>query len=60
MLNRRDVVQLLLLLWVFIEDHDMLFVFAELSHFVGIGLLAYKLVSKKTCVGMFVAVRLPC
>jgi len=60
----------LLLLWVFIEDHDMLFVFSEFTHFVGIGLLAYKLISKKTCVGislhtqdltlLFLGIRLYC
>jgi|AntAceMinimDraft_11_1070367.scaffolds.fasta_scaffold112865_1 hypothetical protein len=40
----------LLLLYVVIEDHDSLFVMAETVHFVGIGLLAYKLVMRgHTC-----------
>lgn len=60
----------MLLLWLIIEDHDLLFVFAEIAHFVGMGLLSYKLITKKTCVGismrtqeltvLFLAVRLYC
>lgn len=42
----------LFLLWVCIEDHDFLFVMAECCHFVGIGLLSYKLLKKKSCVGI--------
>lgn len=44
--------QLLLLLWLVIEDHDNLFVMAETVHFIGIALLVYKLVSKRNCGGM--------
>jgi hypothetical protein len=44
--------QLLMLLWRTIEDHDTLFVLAEISHFVGIGLLAYKLQRKKSVAGV--------
>eukprot|EP00210_Caulerpa_lentillifera_P008882 g8474.t1 len=60
----------MLLLWLIIEDHDLLFVFAEVAHFVGMGLLSYKLITKKTCVGismrtqeltvLFLSVRLYC
>eukprot|EP00884_Botryococcus_braunii_P004352 jgi/Botrbrau1/13918/Bobra.136_2s0010.1 len=61
---------LLLLLWLVIEDHDNLFVMAEVVHFLGIALLVYKLVSKRNCGGLslqsqyltaiFLAVRLFC
>jgi hypothetical protein len=34
-----------------VEDHDNLFVMAELVHFVGIGLLAWKLLKKKNAGG---------
>ena len=34
-----------------VEDHDNLFVMAELIHFVGIGLLAWKLLKKKNAGG---------
>jgi ER lumen protein retaining receptor len=44
-------VQLLLLLWLVIEDHDNLFVMAEAVHFIGIAILVYKLVSKRNCGG---------
>lgn len=43
---------ILFLLWLCIEDHDFLFVIAECCHFIGIGLLSYKLIKKKTCVGI--------
>ena len=43
--------QLLLLLWFVVEDHDTLFVLSEAVHFVGIGLLAYKLLKKRNCGG---------
>ena len=44
--------QLLMILWRTIEDHDTLFILAELSHFVGIGLLAFKLQRKKSVAGV--------
>lgn len=44
-------VLLLLVLWRTIEDHDTLFVLAEVAHFLGIGLLAYKLQTKKSVAG---------
>lgn len=60
----------LVLLWLVIEDHDNLFVMAEVIHFVGIGLLAYKLTSKQNAGGLslrtqeltaiFLAIRLYC
>jgi ER lumen protein retaining receptor len=39
--------QALLLLWFVVEDHDTLFVLSESVHFIGIGLLAYKLIKKR-------------
>ena len=42
-------------MWLVIEDHDNLFVMAEVVHFLGIGLLAYKLTKKKNAGGA-----LPC
>ncbi|KAL6758653.1 KDEL receptor B [Haematococcus lacustris] len=60
----------LLVMWRTIEDHDTLFILAEISHFVGIGVLVYKLQRKKSVAGlslqtqvltaMFLAVRLFC
>ena len=38
-------------MWLVIEDHDNLFVMAEVVHFLGIGLLAYKLTKKKNAGG---------
>lgn len=43
--------QSIFLMWLVIEDHDNLFVMAELVHFVGIGLLAYKLMKKRNAGG---------
>lgn len=34
-----------------IEDHDTLFVLAEATHFIGIGLLGFKLLTKKSVAG---------
>lgn len=58
------------LMWLVIEDHDNLFVMSELVHFVGIGILAYKLMKKKNAGGIslrtqeltmiFLVVRLYC
>ncbi|KAF5832248.1 KDEL receptor B [Dunaliella salina] len=45
-------VLLLLLLWRTIEDHDTLFVLAELSHFAGIAVLAFKIHSRKSVAGL--------
>lgn len=39
--------QLLFLLWLVIEDHDNLFIMAEVVHFLGIGVLIYKLWTKR-------------
>ena len=39
------------LMWAVVEDHDNLFIMAEIIHFIGIGLLAYKLTSKKNAGG---------
>ena len=44
--------QALFLMWLVIEDHDNLFIMAELVHFAGIGMLLYKLFSKKNAGGM--------
>ena len=38
-------------MWLVIEDHDNLFVMSELVHFLGIALLAWKLVKKKNAGG---------
>jgi hypothetical protein len=43
--------QLLFTLWRTIQDHDTLFVLAEIAHFLGIGLLGYKVFSKKSVAG---------
>ena len=43
--------QLLVLLWLVIEDHDNLFVMAEVVHFLGIGVLLYKLTTKRNAGG---------
>ena len=43
--------QVLLLLWFVVEDHDTLFILSESVHFVGIGLLAYKLIKKRAAGG---------
>lgn len=51
--------QLLLILWRTIQDHDTLFVLAEVAHFVGVGLLGYKVTSKKSVAGERLAA-LPC
>ena len=42
---------MLLILWRTIEDHDTLFVLAEAAHFVGIGLLGWKIWTKKSVAG---------
>ena len=42
----------LIFLRFIIVDHDNLFVAAELIHFIGIGVLIYKLMSEKNCAGM--------
>jgi ER lumen protein retaining receptor len=42
---------MLLLLWRTIEDHDTLFVLAELSHFAGIAVLVYKIHTRKSVAG---------
>lgn len=39
-------------MWLVIEDHDNLFIMAEFVHFAGIGMLLYKLFSKKNAGGM--------
>jgi len=39
-------------LWRTIEDHDTLFVLAEMAHFVGIGLLGFKILTKKSVAGL--------
>ena len=44
-------VQLLFLLWLVIEDHDNLFIMAEVVHCLGIGVLIYKLWTKKNAGG---------
>lgn len=38
-------------MWLIIEDHDNLFIMAEFVHFAGIGMLLYKLFSKKNAGG---------
>eukprot|EP01025_Chloroclados_australasicus_P041672 TRINITY_DN4431_c0_g1_i6.p1 TRINITY_DN4431_c0_g1~~TRINITY_DN4431_c0_g1_i6.p1 ORF type:complete len:286 (-),score=7.29 TRINITY_DN4431_c0_g1_i6:496-1353(-) len=42
----------LIVLWLTLKDHDVLFLIAEATHFVGIGVLVYKLTQKKTCAGL--------
>ena len=41
------------MLWRTIEDHDTLFVLAEMAHFVGIGLLGFKILTKKSVAGTY-------
>lgn len=43
--------QALLLLWFVVEDHDTLFILSESVHFLGIGVLGYKLLTKRNCSG---------
>lgn len=38
-----------------VEDHDTLFVLAEIAHFVGIGLLGFKMYSKRSAAGAHLA-----
>ncbi|KAL6776724.1 hypothetical protein ACKKBF_B30685 [Auxenochlorella protothecoides x Auxenochlorella symbiontica] len=45
-------VVVLLLMWFVIEDHDSLFVMSEGVHFLGIGVLAYKIIRKRNCGGL--------
>jgi hypothetical protein len=45
--------QTLLLFYFIIEDHDTLFVMSEGVHFLGIGVLAYKLLKKRNCGGTY-------
>lgn len=40
-------------MWLVIEDHDNLFIMAEFVHFAGIGMLLYKLFSKRSAGGIF-------
>lgn len=44
--------QLLVLLYFIVEDHDTLFIMSEVVHFAGIGALAYKLLRKRNCGGL--------
>jgi hypothetical protein len=43
--------QFLMILWRTVEDHDTLFVLAETAHFLGIGVLVYKLHTRKSVSG---------
>jgi hypothetical protein len=47
----RVLIQLILALWLTVENHDNLFVAAETVHFLGIGVLVYKLTQEKSCAG---------
>ena len=46
-------------MWLVIEDHDNLFIMAEFVHFAGIGMLLYKLFSKKNAGGKHYTVHSP-
>lgn len=39
------------MLYLIVEDHDNLFVVAEIAHFTGIAILLYKLAQEETCSG---------
>ena len=39
-------------LYITIEDHDVLFILAEAVHFIGIGVLAFKLIKERSCGGL--------
>ncbi|XP_075483468.1 uncharacterized protein LOC142523641 [Primulina tabacum] len=64
------VVSTIFFLRLVVEDHDNLFIAAEVVHAIGISLLIYKLTQEKTCAGlslksqeltaMFLAARLYC
>jgi hypothetical protein len=43
-----------MILWKTIKDHDTLFILAEVSHFLGIFVLGYKLQQKRSVSGWFV------
>lgn len=49
--------QALFLLYLIVEDHDNLFVVAEVAHFTGIAILLYKLIQEETCSGAYVYTR---
>lgn len=38
-------------LWLVVHNHDNLFVISEVSHFIGIAFLIYKLFKERTCAG---------
>ena len=42
----------LLLLYLVIDNHDTLFIMAEFVHFIGIAILAHKLLREKSCLGL--------
>jgi ER lumen protein retaining receptor len=42
----------LLILWKTIRDHDTLFILAETAHFLGIGVLMFKMQSRKSAAGL--------
>ncbi|GAX80905.1 hypothetical protein CEUSTIGMA_g8340.t1 [Chlamydomonas eustigma] len=60
----------LMILWKTIRDHDTLFILAETAHFLGIGVLMFKMQSRKSAAGLslqsqiltagFLCVRLIC
>ncbi|KMZ58312.1 putative ER lumen protein retaining receptor [Zostera marina] len=39
-------------LWLVVHNHDNLFVISEVSHFIGIAFLIYKLFKERTCAGL--------
>lgn len=49
--NHGTCMQALFLLWLVIENHDNLFIMGETVHFIGIGVLLWKLLTKKNCGG---------
>lgn len=42
----------LLLLWIFVDDHDYIFIASDVSHAAGISVLIYKLFKDRNCAGL--------
>ena len=61
---------IVLVLYLVVDNHDTLFIMAETVHFIGILILAYKLIKERSCLGLsmqtqevtaiFLAIRLYC
>jgi hypothetical protein len=57
--SRITFLQVLFFLYLVVEDHDTLFIVSEIVHFIGIGVLAYKLLRKRNCGGELLSPIIP-